>query len=396
MTDEFMKSIKKNKLHSLINPRNNKPAGKIKSGELFDMITMYAWRTGDPGLVFLDNINKKNPLLKKLGPMTATNPCGEVPLYPYESCNLGSLNLTKFVDKKKINWDDLKKVVHISIRFLDNVIDANHYPMENIDEISKANRRIGLGVMGFAEMLILLGIPYDSKDAVKTAEKLMKFINTEAIKASEDLAKEKGVFPNFKNSSFKKKRRNVAVTTIAPTGTISMIAGCSSGIEPLFAVAFVRKVMGGTRLLEVNPYFEELAKNIGFYSEELISKIARTGSVQNMHEVPDKVKMLFRTALDIDAEAHIKIQAAFQKHTENAVSKTVNLPREATVNDVKDAFLLAYKLGCKGITVYRYGSKTEQVLYIGNILGKDDGETLDYVSAESDYSGGCPQPTCPH
>ncbi|MBM3199302.1 ribonucleoside reductase class II [Candidatus Woesearchaeota archaeon] len=322
--------------------------------------------------------------------------CGEVGLYPYESCNLGSINLAKFVKDNKIDWDRLKEIVKVSTRFLDNVIDVNKYPIKEIEKVSKDNRRIGLGVMGFAEMLIQLGIPYDSKDAVKTASKLMKFINSEAVKTSEELAKEKSEFPNFSKSSFKKKRRNVAVTTIAPTGTISILAGCSSGIEPLFAITFIRNVMGGTRLVEINPYFENIAKERGFYSESLMGKVARTGSVQKIEEVPEDVKRIFKTALDIDPEWHVRIQAAFQEYTENAVSKTINFPHESSVEDVKKAYLLAYKLGCKGITIYRYGSKKEQVLYLGTVIGREEGETMDFVSAESEYSGGCPFPSCPH
>lgn len=395
VTDKFMKAVKKNKDYNLINPRTGKEVGKLNAAEVFDMITMYAWRTGDPGLIFLDQINKKNPLVKKMGEIEATNPCGEAGLYPYESCNLGSINLAKFVKNKKVDWNKLKEVIQISTRFLDNVIDVNKYPVKEIEKISKANRRIGLGVMGFAEMLIQLEISYDSKDAVKIAEKVMKFINNEAVKISEELAKEKGEFPNFKKSDYKKKRRNVAVTTVAPTGTISIIAGCSSGIEPLFAVTFVRNVMGGTKLIEINPYFEKIAKEQGFYSEDLMSKIARTGSIQKLN-IPENIKKIFRTALDIDSEWHVKIQAAFQSHTENAVSKTINFPREATVDEVKQAYLQAYKLGCKGVTIYRYGSKKEQVLYLGTVIGREEGETLDYVSAESEYSGGCPYPFCPH
>ncbi len=393
ISDKFMKAVFKNKEFPLINPRTGKATGKIKAHELFDMICVYAWKTGDPGLIFLDTINKYNPLLKKLGPIEATNPCGEQPLYPYESCNLGSINLTRFVEHKKINWDKLKETIRISVRFLDNIIDINKYPLKEIEKITKANRRIGLGVMGFAEMLILMGIPYDSKEAVKTAEKLMKFINTEAIKASENLAKEKGEFPNYKKTDKKKKRRNLTITTIAPTGTISIIAGCSSGIEPLFAVAFVRKVMGGTKLIEINPYFEKIAKIRGFYSDEVIGQIARTGSIQNINEVPEDIKKLFKTALDIKPEDHIRIQAAFQKYTENAVSKTINLSNESTVEDVRNAFLTAYKMGCKGITVYRYGSKKEQVIYLGTEAGR---EMINFLSADPDFAGGCPFPLCPH
>jgi ribonucleoside-diphosphate reductase alpha chain len=275
---------------------------------------------------------------------------------------------------------------------------VNKYPLPQIESITKANRKIGLGVMGFADMLIKLGIPYDSKDALMMAEKLMSFISKEAIQKSVELAEEKGSFPNFKGSLWEKKGykmiRNATVTTIAPTGTISIIAGCSSGIEPLFAVSFVRNVLEGTKLLEVNPVFEEVAKRRGFYSADLMMEIAKKGSIQEIDGIPDDVKRLFVTALDIAPEWHVRMQAAFQKYTDNAVSKTINLPHDASVEDVRDAFLLAYKLGCKGITVYRYGSKKEQVLYLGSVLGVEKGETLEYVSADPEYSGGCPTPYC--
>ncbi|MCP8306498.1 MAG: ribonucleotide reductase, partial [archaeon] len=274
---------------------------------------------------------------------------------------------------------------------------VNKYPLLQIEKMTKGNRKIGLGVMGFADMLIKLGIPYDSKEALAIAEKLMSFISKEAIEKSRELAEERGSFPNFDGSLWERKGyrmlRNASLTTIAPTGSISIIAGCSSGIEPLFAVSFVRNVLEGTKLLEVNSTFEEIARKRGFYSEGLMMKIAKKGSIQD-EGIPEDVRRVFVTALDIEPEWHIRMQAAFQKYTDNAVSKTINLPHDATVEDVRNAYLLAYKLGCKGITVYRYGSKKEQVLYLGSVLSKDKGETLEYVSAESEYSGGCPASYC--
>ncbi|MEM7824678.1 MAG: adenosylcobalamin-dependent ribonucleoside-diphosphate reductase [Candidatus Aenigmatarchaeota archaeon] len=347
VTDEFMKAVERNKEYQLINPRTGKVVKRLNASEVFDLIVYNAWKTGDPGLIFLDEINRKNPTAH-LGKIESTNPCGEQPLHPYEECDLGSINVSKLVKNKKINWKRLKELVWLGVRFLDNIIDANKYPDKRIEETSKANRRIGLGVMGFAEFLIKLGIPYNSEKALKAAEKLMKFIEKEADEASQQLGKEKGNFPNFKGSLWDKKgykyRRNATVTTIAPTGTISILAGCSSGIEPLFAVAFVRNVMEGTRLLEVTPTFEEIARKRKFYSSELLAKIAETGSVQNIPEVPEDVKKLFVTALDIEPEWHVRMQATFQRFTENAVSKTVNLREDATPEDVRKAYMLARKI----------------------------------------------------
>jgi ribonucleoside-diphosphate reductase alpha chain len=321
-----------------------------------------AWERGDPGIVFLDTINKTN--LLKLGEIEATNPCGEVPLYAYESCNLGSINLANMITKSgKINFKKLKKTVHLSINFLDNVIDANNYPLKIIEDMTKANRKIGLGVMGFAEMLIKMGIRYDSKQAVQAAERVMKFISTEARKKSMELGKERGSFPSFGQSKLCKKyrhMRNATVTTIAPTGTISIIAGTSSGIEPIFSIAFVRRIMGGEQFFELNLLFEKIMKEKKLYSEKLIDDIKGGKPV----DIPKKLKDLFVTALDVTPEQHIMIQAAFQKYTDNAVSKTVNLKEKATKDDVANIFRLAYKSGCKGITVYRYGSKEGQVLNI--------------------------------
>ena len=341
VTDKFMKAVRENKNYDLINPRTKKPVKKVNAGKIFDLIVEMAWKTGDPGIIFLDEINRKHPLKEKI---ESTNPCGEVPLLPYESCNLGSINLKKFVKNKKIDYKKLKKIIRIAVKFLNNVIDVNKYPLKEIEKITKTNRKIGLGVMGFAEMLILLGIPYGSEQALKTADKLMKFISEQAKKTA---------------------KRNLTVTTIAPTGTISIIAGCSNSIEPLFAVSFVRKVMGGTKLVEVNALFEEIAKQKGFYSKNLMKKIANKGTVQNIKEVPKEMQKLFETAYDILPEQHVKMQAVFQKYTDNAVSKTVNLKKNAAKADVKNIFLLAYKLKCKGVTVFRQGSRKEQVINIG-------------------------------
>jgi ribonucleoside-diphosphate reductase alpha chain len=397
VTDEFMKAVKNDEEYPLINPRTNMEVRRLKASDVFDLIVTMAWKTGDPGVVFIDRVNKANPT-PLLGEVESTNPCGEQPLLPFESCNLGSINLAKMVEDGKINFEKLRKTVKTAVHFLDNVIDANQYPLKQIEEKTLGNRKVGLGVMGFAEALIKLGIPYDSEQAVQVAERLMRFISNEARKASVELGLKRGSFPNFKGSVWEKKgykaMRNATVTTIAPTGTISIIAGTTSGIEPLFAVSFVRNVMEGTRLLEVNPLFEEVAKKEGFYSEELMMKIAKKGSVQGFTEIPEKVKRIFVTALDISPEWHVRIQAAFQKYTDNAVSKTINFPHDATVDQVRRAFLLAYELGCKGITVYRYGSKREQVLYIGSMLRGEMGEAREYVSAEPEYSGGCPTTLC--
>ncbi len=315
----------------------------------------------------MDTINRHNPT-PKLGEIESTNPCGEQPLLPYESCNLGSIDVSKFVtDKKKIEWERLRQTIRLAVRFLDNVIDANVYTLPQIEEMTKGNRKIGLGVMGFADMLIKLGIPYNSEKAMKTAENLMNFVTSEARKMSVELGKEKGSFPNFEGSVWEKDfktMRNATVTTIAPTGTISIIAGCSQGIEPLFAVSYVREVAEslGRSLIEINPLFESIALREGFYNEELMKKVARKTSIQDVEEVPEKIRKVFVTAHDVSGEWHVRMQAAFQKYTDNAVSKTINFPNWATPSDIEKAYLLAYKLGCKGITVYRHGSREAQVL----------------------------------
>jgi len=398
ITDSFMEALENGEKYDLINPRTGKSVKSVKAEEVFDLIVIMAWRTGDPGLVFLDEINRHNPT-PHVGRIESTNPCGEVPLLPYESCNLGSINLSRMVRDGEIDWDKLRRTVRIGIRFLDNVIDANKYPLPQIEKMTKANRKIGLGVMGFAEMLAKIGIPYDSDEGIATAEKVMSFISEEARRKSVELGEERGSFPNFEGSVWDKKgysaMRNATVTSIAPTGTISIIAGTSSGIEPFFAISYVRNVMG-TQLLEINPVFEEIAKERGFYSSDLMTRVARSGSIQGIKEIPSDVRRVFVTALDIAPEWHVKMQAAFQKYTDNAVAKTVNLPNEATLEDVKRVFLLAYKLKCKGITVYRYGSKSEQVLTIGSLSGtlSPNLSTDRYVQVNDEYSGGCPKGTC--
>lgn len=393
VTDDFMKTLEEDGKYWLINPRNNEKVKKLKAKDVWNLMAKSAWESGDPGVIFLDEINRHNPI-PEIGRIEATNPCGEQPLLPYESCNLGSINLSRMVENGKTNWKKLRETVRNAVHFLDNVIDANKFPLQEVEKVTKANRKIGLGVMGFADMLIKLGIPYDSEGALKLAEKIMKFVTQEARKKSMELGEERGSFPNFDKSVLKDKyhgMRNATITTIAPTGSISIIAGCSSGIEPLFAISFMRKVLEGTRLFEINPLFEMIAKERGFYSAELLEEIARTGSVQGIEGVPEDVKRVFVTALDISPEWHVRMQAAFQKFTDNAVSKTVNLPQDATIGDVKKVFWLAYRLKCKGITVYRYGSKPEQVLNIGEIKT----EKKRFVAVESEYAGGCPTKTCP-
>ena len=396
ITDKFMKLVEEDKEYELINPRTGKPTRKLRARDVFNLIVATAWKIGDPGLVFIDRMNRYNPT-PHIGKIESTNPCGEQPLLPYESCVLGSINLSKMVDKKKINWQKLRSIVKTAVHFLDNVIDVNKYPLPHIERITKANRKIGLGIMGFAEMLIKLGIPYNSQEGIHVAEKVMKFVTREARERSKRLAEMGGVFPNFKGSIWDKKMvrvRNATLTTIAPTGTISTIAGCSSGIEPLFAISYIRNVLEGTQFLETNSLFEEVAKGKGFYDKKLMIEIAKKGSIQHIKKIPAYVRKIFVTAFDISPEWHVRMQAAFQKYTDNAVSKTVNLPYDATVEEVEKVYKLAYKLGCKGVTVYRYGSKPQQVLYLGSVPQELSEEASGYVSVDSEYAGGCPAPYC--
>ena len=377
ITDAFMRALEKNDEYDLINPHSKKTVRSVRARDVFNLIVNHAWKNGEPGIIFLDRMNQYNPT-PSAGQIESTNPCGEQPLLAYESCNLGSINLARHVMRDAFNaaavdWDSLRETVHRSVHFLDNVIAINKYPLQKIEEATKANRKIGLGVMGWADMLIQLGIPYNSEDASKLAVEVMRFIQNESKKRSSFLGEERGTFPNFEMSVHKDKMplRNATTTTIAPTGTLSIIAGCSSGIEPLFAVAFVRNVLEGTKLYEVNPQFERIAKERGFWSRELIDRIAEQGSLRDISEVPDDVKRIFITAHDISPLDHIRMQAAFQKHVDNAVSKTVNFPHDASQKDVEDAYFLAYGLGCKGVTVYRDGSREEQVLSTGRTKTED-------------------------
>jgi ribonucleoside-diphosphate reductase alpha chain len=365
VTEDFIKKTLANEKYDLIDPHTKKAVQQLNAQDVLNLIIKMAWKNGEPGMVFIDRMNQYNPT-PKIGEYEATNPCGEQVLLPYESCNLGSINLSKVVSDGEIDWKKLSDTVESSVHFLDNVIDMNAYPLKRIEEMTKSNRKIGLGVMGFADMLFLLGVSYDSDDAIHLAEKVMKFILDTARAASERLAEERGAFPNFKNSIYgdrgDRPLRNATLTTIAPTGTLSIIANCSSGIEPIFAISYIRNIMDNTKLIEVHQYFKELAEARGFYSTELMSIIAQKGSVKGLDEIPEDTQRLFVTAHDIDPVWHVKTQAAFQKFTNNAVSKTVNLPADATVEDVYNIYMLAYETGCKGLTIYRDNSREEQVL----------------------------------
>jgi ribonucleoside-diphosphate reductase alpha chain len=396
ITDRFMKAVAHQGEFELINPRTQKRTKRVRARTLFDLIVNAAWLTGDPGLIFLDEINRKNPT-PGVGRIEATNPCGELPLLPYESCNLGSINLAKMIQANGVDWAKLRQTVHTGIRFLDDVIEVNRYPLPQIRDLTLANRKVGLGVMGFADLLIHLGIPYHAREAAQFARKLMRFIHGESLRASARLAKERGVFPNYPRSIYAPKNlkfRNATVNTVAPTGTISIIAGCSSGIEPLFAVSFVRNVLSGTQLFEINPLFEELAKSRGFYNRDLVAQLARSGSIQRIKEIPSDIKKIFVTTFDISPRHHLEIQAAFQTHTDNSVSKTVNLPSEATVEDVRKIYLAAYEKKCKGITIYRYGSKKDQVLALEQREQDFPPPPAGLMSVESEFSGGCTSTAC--
>ena len=379
ITEKFMLAVREGRPYDLIDPHTGSAVGQLSAPEIFNRIVDHAWQNGEPGIVFLDRLNQGNPT-PLLGEIEATNPCGEQPLLPNEACNLGSINLKLMVIEKEgkmvINWERLSQVTRLSVRFLDNVIDANQYPLQIIDEVVKGNRKIGLGVMGFADMLILLQTSYSTEDAVEYAEKVMKFIQTEARIESQRLAEERGTFPNYEGSIYDgvMKLRNATLTTIAPTGTISMICSASSGVEPLFAVAYTKTVMDGTALIEVNPLFAAFAKEFGFYSKELMQKIADLGTVLGLPEVPNWVQEVFTTAQEIAPEWHIRIQAAFQKYTDNAVSKTINFANSATREEIAEAYLLADELNCKGLTVYRDGSREEQVLSTGTSATQSESE----------------------
>ncbi|MDD5585160.1 MAG: adenosylcobalamin-dependent ribonucleoside-diphosphate reductase [Candidatus Omnitrophica bacterium] len=392
ITDAFMEAVKKDREFSLINPRTKKETKRIKARTLFSLITLSAWRCADPGLIFLDRINRTHPL-KNLGTIEATNPCGEIPLLPYESCNLGSINLSKFVKKEKVDWQALAETVALGVRFLDNTIEVNKFPLKEIEAISRNNRKIGLGVMGFADMLIRLRIPYNSKEAIEFARCCMRFIRRASVNASMQLAKERGVFTHWKHSAYAKtnlRLRNATLNSIAPTGSISIIASASSGIEPLFALSFLRNCLEGTKLLETNPLFEEIAREEGIYSKRLVNRIRTCATLKDIGRIPKILKSLFVTTFDISTLDHLRIQAAFQEFTDNAVSKTVNLPYEATIDDIRTIYRKAYEMKLKGITVYRYASKKEQVLYA--LPQKEDPAT--HIRATSDFDGGCFNVNC--
>ncbi|MEA3361856.1 MAG: vitamin B12-dependent ribonucleotide reductase [Thermodesulfobacteriota bacterium] len=374
VTEAFMDAVEKGHDYDIINPRDGKIIKQLNAAKVFNQIIDMAWSNGEPGIVFLDRLNRDNPT-PHIGEYESTNPCGEQPLLPYESCNLGSLNLANMIVDGKILWDKLEKTVKLSTRFLDNVIEANKYPLPEIHDMTHANRKIGLGVMGWADMLILLEIPYNSQGAIDLGEKVMRFINEKSHEESILLAEERGAFPNFKESLYDKPGlspiRNSTCTTIAPTGTISIIANCSSGVEPLFAVSYIRQVLDNNKLIEVHPLFEKIAKQRGFYTEELMQEIAEKGTVQDIDAIPADIRRIFVTSHDITPEDHVLMQAAFQKHTDNAVSKTVNFCSDATREDVATVYRLAYKEGCKGVTIYRDGSRDMQVL---SVAGKGEEE----------------------
>lgn len=408
-TDKFMEAVEKDEEFDLLHPSSKKKVRSVRAAELFERIVQNAHGTGEPGLIFIDRINHSDPVEEAFDEsgnaiagteeIEATNPCGEQPLGPGDACNLASINLAKFVDRKKKDFDypRLKEQIELSVRFLDDVISANSYPLKFIEDATLNNRRIGLGIMGWAEALILMGIVYGEESSEKKADELMRFMNDTAHDASEKLASERGVFPNWQYSRWKsinRPMRNATVTTIAPTGTISIIAGTTSGIEPLFAVCFIRRVMEGTELVEVNPLFEEVARERGFYSEALMQEIARAGIVSGNESVPEDVRRLFVCSHDISYREHVRMQVAFQRHTDNAVSKTINFRESATVDEVREAYLSAWREGLKGITVYRDNSRPLQVLNIAATRKSADGIRRgeccdsDVEAADVDAGGG--------
>ncbi|MCF6179065.1 MAG: vitamin B12-dependent ribonucleotide reductase, partial [Geopsychrobacter sp.] len=386
MTEAFMDAVEKDQDYDIINPRDGKKTKRLSARKVFDKIVDMAWSNGEPGIIFLDRLNRDNPT-PLIGEFETTNPCGEQPLLPYESCNLGSINLAHMVKGDDVDWDKLAEIARLGTRFLDNVIEANKYPLPEIDKMTRDNRKIGLGVMGWADMLILLGIPYNSAEAIALGGKLMKFINDSSHAESVELARERGAFPNFKGSTYDKPNtpeiRNATCTTIAPTGTISIIANSSSGVEPLFAVSYVRQVMDNDILVEVHPLFEKIAKERGFYSVELMKKIAEHGTVAGINEIPEDIRRIFVTSHDITPRDHVLMQAAFQRHTDNAVSKTVNFTNNAQREDVATVYRLAYHEGCKGVTIYRDGSRDMQVLSVSK---KSDEKTEAVLPMENKKS----------
>jgi ribonucleoside-diphosphate reductase alpha chain len=369
VTEEFMHAVEKDGDLLLVNPSTRQVVRTVMAREVFDRIVEMAWKTGDPGVIFLDRINRDNPT-PQLGDMESTNPCGEQPLLPYEPCNLGSINLARMLKEENggyaVDWEHLEHAVRTGVHFLDNVIDMSRYPLDQTDRMAKGNRKIGLGVMGFADLLVRLAVPYDSDEALRLGGRVMAFVREKGWDMSEELARVRGVFPNFRGSKYDReggpRLRNATVTTVAPTGTLSIIAGCSSGIEPLYALSYVRHILGDVDLPEVYDFFLETARKRGFLTNELLIHVTAGNSIQKRDDVPADVKRVFTTAFDIAPEWHVRMQAAFQRHTDNAVSKTINFPNKTSLEDVRNAFFLAYHEGVKGITIFRSGSKSEQVL----------------------------------
>ncbi len=363
LTDKFLEAVRKNDDYELIDPSTEKSVSKLNARKIFDMIISTAWKNGEPGLIFLDNINRKNPT-PELGKLEITSSCAEMALYPYEGAFLGSINLEKFVRENEINYEKLKETIKLAVRFLDNAVDVSNYSIEKVNEITKSNRKIGLGIMGFADLLYEMQVPYNSERALEIAEELIKFVQKTAREESENIGIEKGNFPNYKKSIFYKKTpmRNATVTAIAPSGSISILAETSNSIEPNFAIGYMRNVLGNTQIMFVNKHFEKIAKEKGFYSPSLIKTIVEQGSLNGIEEIPEKIKRIFVVSHQITPEWHVKMQAIFQKHIDNAISKTINFPFTATLQDVEKGYFKAHELGCKGITIYRDGSRIEQVI----------------------------------
>jgi ribonucleoside-diphosphate reductase alpha chain len=399
LTEEFMKAVENGEEYSLVNPHSREVTRRLAAREVFERIVDSSWKNGEPGMIFIDRINRDNPT-PKIGAIESTNPCGEQPLLPYESCNLGSINLANMIATQdghaRIDYDKLKATVDTAVRFLDDVIDMNNYPLAEIRHMTVGNRKIGLGVMGFADMLIALGIPYDSDEALAMAQELMSFVQEESGAASCNLARERGPFPNYDVSVFPErggaKRRNATTTTIAPTGTISIIAGVSSGIEPIFALSYIRNVMDNDHLVEVHPLFDAEMRRRGLYSVERMTELSKVGTLRHLEGIPEDVARIYVTAHDISPEAHLRMQAAFQKYTENAVSKTVNFSADATRDDIRKVFVLAYRLGCKGVTVYRDKSRDEQVLNIGGVNAKAGAQEQEPVPGPEPFVTPRPRP----
>jgi len=372
ITRQFMEALEEGRKFELIDPRMGGIVATVEAREIFDLIVECAWESGEPGVIFIDHINEDNPT-PHLDQIESTNPCGEQPLLPYEACNLGSINLTKMiaegVEGPRIDWAKLRRTVRLAVRFLDNVIEINHYPLPQIEQVSRGNRKIGLGVMGFAHFLILMGVSYDSEEGVQLGAKVMKCIQEVGHEASQELAELRGPFPNFIGSRYdledKPPLRNATITTIAPTGTLSIVADCSSGIEPLFALSYTRRALEDVELFEIDPIFLRLSKEMGFWRPEAENTLRQTGFLNSEADLPPHARKLFVTAFEIPPARHIQMQAAFQRHTDNAVSKTINFPPDAGKNDVQEAFLLAYRLGCKGVTIYRSGTRMGQILTCG-------------------------------